>query len=1165
MTRNRRQLSPRFASLLAALLPLLGGAVAHGYAVRFDSGAFSAYQDFQGRTFLADTPYTAQNGAGYAGGFDLVTWMPIGGTLDPTLYINTRNWGAGNSGEYKFDVPAPGTYIVRLRFADILSHGPGLRKFDVSIEGQLVPEFNDFDIYAHASGHYAIDYRIPAVVTDGQLNITTALVLRIVQINAIEVYDAIVDTIPPPAPSGFTVWPSYGRIMFDWADIVEDDLAGYYLERATSPVGPYQRLSTQLIRRSRAEDATADPATTYYYRVVAADVWGNESLPTAPLSGQVRPDATTVLPIYGITISQANWDIINTTPTNDTYVSGSFTYNGTTWTNVGIRYRGRTSRSVAKKSWKIKFNEFVPGQRFLDDQEEVNLDSEYGERTMIREKLAWDLTEMVGVPSAERRHVQFRVNGEYYGVYTELEQIDERWLANHGFNPAGNLYKADGNSACLTVLADTTQYPVNYQKVTNRTEGHTDLIQFIQLINSTPTAQFYHTLAPIFDIESFINYYADMIALSDDSFFCHNYYLYHDLATNKWTWIPYDLDSTFGHWNIFDLQTMATNPLNKGIQNTLISKLYAIPNFKRRYLERTMEILTEELSPSSFNPVIDATHALIQDDARIDWRKWGWEDPTWTDGGANEVKGYIPARQNYAIPTAQGLLPVQSLRINEILADNDGVLQDEMGDFDDLIEIYNAGSGTVSLNGHFLTDDILAPMKWAIPDTTIPAGSFIIFWADNEPLEGPTHTNFALERNGEWVGIFGPVATGNQPIDNKGFANQIKDVSFGRLPDGGYNWSLMGTPTPGSTNQGPGNLPPDIDDAAHSPASAGINEPVQITARITDDTAVASAAVFYDAGAPFVSVPMTDDGSDGDEIAGDGIFTGMIPGQPNTGTVLYYVSAQDSQGRTMTSPVDAPVETFVYLIGFDPPSLYVNEFMAQNVTTITDELGQFDDWVELYNGGETPVSLGGLRLTDNADLPDKFIFPDTTLAAGGFMLIWCDNDPEQGPLHADFRLATQGEEIHLLAGPAFGYAVIDSVTFTAQHADTSFGRQPDGGSSWRFYRPATPGESNGAPTAVGESGPAAPLRLVLGPGRPNPASGRVRLSFGLPARGRASLVIYDVTGRAVARLFDHVLDRGFHETEWDGRTANGQAPAGIYFYRLRHNGDLREGKLTLLR
>jgi hypothetical protein len=260
-------LRPTLSSLaLLSLLLLVGSRATSGYEVRFNCGG-DPYTDSRGHSFVPDVEYTPQNGAGHLGGWVPInpTWKPVGGTPDETLYITVRNqWD-----EYRFDV-APGDYLVRMRFADITGHGPDLRIFDVAIEGQMV--LDDFDIYALVGDHYAIDYTYHVDVTDGQLNITATLVTELIQLNAIEVWDAVPDTVGPPVPTGFTIWPSYGRIMFDWDDDYdEEDLAGYHLERSLAAGGPFERISTNLIHRSRAEDATAPPATPYYYRVLAED------------------------------------------------------------------------------------------------------------------------------------------------------------------------------------------------------------------------------------------------------------------------------------------------------------------------------------------------------------------------------------------------------------------------------------------------------------------------------------------------------------------------------------------------------------------------------------------------------------------------------------------------------------------------------------------------------------------------------------------------------------------------------------------------------------------------------------------------------------------------------------------------------------------------------
>ncbi len=149
-----------------------------------------------------------------------------------------------------------------------------------------------------------------------------------------------------------------------------------------------------------------------------------------------------------------------------------------------------------------------------------------------------------------------------------------------------------------------------------------------------------------------------------------------------------------------------------------------------------------------------------------------------------------------------------------------------------------------------------------------------------------------------------------------------------------------------------------------------------------------------------------------------------------------------------------------------PPSLagivMINEFMADNGTTIADENGEFDDWFELYNAGSEEVDLSGCTMSDSTSTPDEWTMPDgTVLAAGEWLLLWADEDLDQGPLHADFKLGASGDEIGIWS-PAGD--LIDSIEFGAQEEDISSGRAPDGGANWQFFQPATPGESNTSST-----------------------------------------------------------------------------------------------------
>jgi hypothetical protein len=144
-------------------------------------------------------------------------------------------------------------------------------------------------------------------------------------------------------------------------------------------------------------------------------------------------------------------------------------------------------------------------------------------------------------------------------------------------------------------------------------------------------------------------------------------------------------------------------------------------------------------------------------------------------------------------------------------------------------------------------------------------------------------------------------------------------------------------------------------------------------------------------------------------------------------------------------------------------SLAINEVMASNSETKADPQGQYDDWIELYNYGTAPIDAGGLYLTDDPNEPAKWQIPVddpavTTIAPGGYLLIWADGETEVEGLHAAFKLDAAGEGLCLFDSD--GATLIDSVTFPQLPTDLSYGRWPDAGDQWQFFVTATPGAAN---------------------------------------------------------------------------------------------------------
>ncbi len=142
--------------------------------------------------------------------------------------------------------------------------------------------------------------------------------------------------------------------------------------------------------------------------------------------------------------------------------------------------------------------------------------------------------------------------------------------------------------------------------------------------------------------------------------------------------------------------------------------------------------------------------------------------------------------------------------------------------------------------------------------------------------------------------------------------------------------------------------------------------------------------------------------------------------------------------------------------------LVINEFMASNGATIADEQGQFDDWIELYNGTGSPMDIAGMYVTDDLNNPDKYQIPtdvsgQTTILPYGYVLLWADGETEQGPLHLSFNLSKGGEDVGLFDS---GVSMIDGKSYSQQYADVSYGRYPNATGGWLYMGQPTPQADN---------------------------------------------------------------------------------------------------------
>lgn len=352
-----------------------------------------------------------------------------------------------------------------------------------------------------------------------------------------------------------------------------------------------------------------------------------------------------------------------------------------------------------------------------------------------------------------------------------------------------------------------------------------------------------------------------------------------------------------------------------------------------------------------------------------------------------------------------------------------------------------------------------------------------------------------------------------------------------------------------------------------------------------DDSIYVYASVFDNNGLSEVSIHYQEDGTSSTQIYPMNFspilntknvdeadrWIGVIPplGAGKTGKFFVYV--KDTQNEFQFYPRKKAIEIKTQQIISD--DIVINEFMADNKTTIADPNGEYDDWIELYNPTSNPIILTGRFLTDKKDNLTKYQFtqPNLILNPNEYLLIWCDEQQTQQGIHTNFKLSKDGEFIGLVETD--GISIIDSLSFVPQTTDISFGRLPDGASNWIFMTP-TPGTTNNISSVNDEE--FFPTEFSLS-AYPNPFNPSTTIRFSTPpassplAKGRnevgfVTLKIFDVLGTEITTLVNEEKPTGTYEVIWSGENNLGnKVSSGIYFVRIQANQQFKNLKLMLLK
>ncbi|MGB4820714.1 MAG: CotH kinase family protein [Saprospiraceae bacterium] len=296
---------------------------------------------------------------------------------------------------------------------------------------------------------------------------------------------------------------------------------------------------------------------------------------------------------------------------DQTFKSDFFFDNGQkkdTFFNIGFGLRGNTSRNSPKKSFKISFNDFSSEGKF-HGLEKINLNAESNDPTLSRSNLCWNLASKIGLPASRVNHVQLYINDIYYGLYTNVEHIDEEFMEIRFGNKDGSLYKCLYPADLLYKGADPNFYKEEFSgrrayelQGKEGPDAYKDLVHLLYILNNTPSAQLSCELEKVLDVDQVIRYLVFEILIGQWDGLIYNknnFFLYYNTRNSKFQIIPYDLDNTLG------IDWIGRDWPNRNIYNwhnssqlrPLYTKLLAVPQYKERfsfYLKKYLDSLFNE-------------------------------------------------------------------------------------------------------------------------------------------------------------------------------------------------------------------------------------------------------------------------------------------------------------------------------------------------------------------------------------------------------------------------------------------------------------------------------------------------------------------------------------------------------------------------------------------
>ena len=361
---------------------------------------------------------------------------------------------------------------------------------------------------------------------------------------------------------------------------------------------------------------------------------------------------------------------------DDGYVLARFSDGTISLDSVGVRYKGNSSYNASasspKKPLKIKFNEFVSGQKYYGIKV-LNFSNGYGDPTFLREKIAYDISQKY-MPSPRSAFATITIGSEYIGLYTQVEQVNEQFLERVYQDKTLNLFKASDAGASLKYTGkDATEYYNQLELKTNEDiNDWSGMVSFLNYINNTEDELFCNTYTNYMNPDNIAPFLAFMMTFSHfDSYIGsgRNFYLYQMNSTGYMNFIPWDLNLAFGGysngWDVYNQSAITTATIE---DRPLFKKLLGCQDFQYKYLAYIKKMITTDASADSIQKIIDKYVPLIQPFVESDLNKFY---------SVSDFTTNLSLKLRTSSGSIPGLTEFSTNRNAFLLSELDGILPDD--------------------------------------------------------------------------------------------------------------------------------------------------------------------------------------------------------------------------------------------------------------------------------------------------------------------------------------------------------------------------------------------------------------------------------------------------------------------------------------------------------